>query len=131
MAPEECTDNYKEKVPIGVDRIDAFIGKVGDAEAEARVAELKRGMEQARERRRLVSLLRSTGLAAPHRTIGATLDPISNAGLFRNGAVLVGTAAYMMCEPLVGRRLPAPTLMTGDLDLATANLALRPNRPSD
>jgi hypothetical protein len=64
---------YYAKVPVGVDRIDTFIGKVGDDEAEAKVAELKRGMEQARERRRLVSLLRRTGLAAPHRTIGALI----------------------------------------------------------
>jgi hypothetical protein len=120
---------YYAKIPVGVGRIDRFVGKVGDAEAEAKVAELKRGMEQAGERRRLVRLLRSAGLASPHRTIGATLDAISHAGLFKNGAVLVGTAAYMMSEPLVGRRLPEPTLMTGDLDLATANLALKAEPP--
>jgi hypothetical protein len=125
----EGTEYYYAKIPVGVDRIDTFIGKVGDAEAEAKVVELKRGMEQAGERRRLVSLLRRAGLAAPHRTIGATLDAISHAGLFKHGAVLVGTAAYMMSEPLVGRRLPAPTLMTGDLDLATANLALKAEPP--
>lgn len=120
---------YYAKVPVGVDRIDTFIGKVGDDEAERKVVELKRGMEQAGERRRLISILRRAGLAAPYRTIGATLDALSHAGLFRNGAVLVGTAAYMMCEPLVGRRLPEPTLMTGDLDLATANLALKAEPP--
>lgn len=120
---------YYAKVPVGIERVDTFIGKVGDEQAEARASELKRGMEQAGERRRLVSLLRRTGLAAPHRTIGATLDAISHAGLFRNGAVLVGTAAYMMSEPLVGRKLPEPTLMTGDLDLATANLALKAEPP--
>jgi hypothetical protein len=120
---------YYAKIPVGVDRIDTFIGKVGDDEAKRKVVELKRGMEQAGERRRLVSLLRRAGLAAPYRTIGATLDALSHAGLFKNGAVLVGSAAYMMSEPLVGRRLPAPTLMTGDLDLATANLALRAEPP--
>lgn len=120
---------YYAKIPVGVTRIDTFIGKVGDAEAEAKVAELKLGMKQAGERRRLVSLLKRTGLAAPHRTIGATLDAVSHAGLFKHGAVLVGTAAYMMSEPLVGRRLPGPTLMTGDLDLATANLALKATPP--
>ena len=77
----------------------------------------------------MVSILRRAGLAAPYRIIGATLDAISHAGLFKNGAVLVGTAAYMMSEPLVGRRLPEPTLMTGDLDLATANLALKAEPP--
>ncbi len=120
---------YYAKMPVGVGRIDTFIGKVGEEEAETQVAELKRGMEQARERRRLVGLLRRSGFAAPHRTIGATLDAISHAGLFKNGAVLVGTTAYMMSEPLVGRKLPEPTLMTGDLDLATANLALRAEPP--
>ena len=120
---------YYAKIPVGVDRIDTFIGKVGNDEAEHKVAELKRGMEQARDRRRLISVLRGAGLAAPYRTIGATLDALSYAGLFRNGAVLVGTAAYMMSEPLVGRRLLGRTLMTGDLDLATANLALKAEPP--
>lgn len=120
---------YYAKIPIGVERLDTFIGRVGDAQADARADELRRGMEQARDRRRLVSLLRQTGLAAPQRTLGATLDALSHAGLFRNGAVLVGTAAYMMSEPLVGRRLPEPTLMTGDLDLASANLALSAEPP--
>ena len=120
---------YYAKIPIGVDRVDRFIGRVGDAKAEAAAAELKRGMEQAAQRRRLVSLLRRAGLAAPYRTIGATLDALAHAGLFRNGAVLVGTGAYMMSEPLVGSKLPEPTLMTGDLDLATANLALKAEPP--
>lgn len=120
---------YYAKMPVGVDRIDSFIGRVGDDEAERKAAELKSGMQQAGERRRLISVLRRAGLAAPHRTIGATLDALSHAGLFKNGAVLVGTAAYMMSGPLVGRRLPAPTLMTGDLDLATANLALKAEPP--
>jgi hypothetical protein len=117
------------KIPVGVERLDRFIGRIGDPQADATAAELRRGMEQARDRRRLVSLLRRTGLAAPSRTLGATLDALSQAGLFRNGAVLVGTAAYMMSEPLVGRKLPEPTLMTGDLDLATADLALKAEPP--
>jgi hypothetical protein len=120
---------YYAKVPVGVDRIDMFIGRVGDDDAEAKAADLRLGMEQAHERRRLVSLLRRTGLASPPRTIGATLHALSHAGLFKNGAVLVGTAAYMMSEALVGRKLPEPTLMTGDLDVATANLALRAEPP--
>jgi hypothetical protein len=35
----------------------------------------------------------------------------------------------MMIGPLVGHFLPEPTLMTGDLDLATANLALSAEPP--
>src|SRR5947209_15430823 len=83
------------KVPVGVDRIDTFLGKVGDPEAERQVENLRRGMDLARERRKLVSMLRRQGLAAPYKTIGATLDAIAFSGLFSAGAVLVGTAAYM------------------------------------
>lgn len=117
------------KIPVGVDRIDTFIGKVGDPAAERQVESLRREMGLAKGRRKLVSLLRRAGLAAPHKTIGATLDAVAHAGLFSAGAVLVGTGAYMMSGPLVGHLLPEPTLMTGDLDLATANLALAAEPP--
>lgn len=117
------------KVPVGSQRVDRFLGKVGEAQAEAEAASLRLGGELARKRRDIVSLLKRDRLAGPDRTLGAMLDAIAYAGLFRAGAVLVGTAAYMMFEPLVGRRLPAPTLMTGDLDLATARLALAAEPP--
>lgn len=39
------------------------------------------------------------------------------------------TAAYLVSKALVGSRLPAPTLMTGDLDLATASLTLSAEPP--
>ena len=117
------------KVPVGSVRIDSFIGKVGDPDADAQAASMSRGMELAKSRRRTVSMLKGAGLAGPDRTLGAALDALAHAGLFRNGAVLVGTAAYMVSEPLVGRRLPAPLLMTGDLDLATANIALEADPP--
>jgi hypothetical protein len=117
------------KIPVGMDRIDSFVGKVGDPEADEKAERLRRGMELARGRRKLVTILRKEGLAAPHKTIGATLDAIAHSGLFRAGAVLIGTGAYMMSEPLVGHFLPAPTLMTGDLDLATADLALTAEPP--
>lgn len=120
---------YYAKIPVGMDRVDSFVGKVGDPETEEKAEGLRRGMELARGRRRLVAILRKEGLAAPHRTIGATLDAIAHAGLFGGGAVLIGTGAYMMSEPLVGHMLPAPTLMTGDLDLATADLALTAEPP--
>jgi hypothetical protein len=61
--------------------------------------------------------------------MGAILDVLAHAGLFRAGAVLVGTAAYLVSEPLVGSRLPSPTRMTGDVDLATASLALTAEPP--
>lgn len=117
------------KVRIGAARIDQFVGRAGDDEAEARAAALQTGASLAAERRRLISTLKRHGFAAPDRTMGAVLDALAHAGLFRAGAVLVGTAAYLVSEPLVGSRLPSPTLMTGDVDIATASLALSADPP--
>lgn len=117
------------KLPVGRDRVDRFVGKAGDPAAEAEVQSLRLGADLAKKRRDIVSLLKRDRLAGPDRILGAALDAIAFAGLFKQGAVLVGTAAYMLFEPLVGRRLPAATLMTGDLDLATARLALAADPP--
>jgi hypothetical protein len=117
------------KLPVGRDRVDRFVGKSGDPEAKARAASLRKGGELARNRREIVSMLKRHGLAGPDRSLGAALDAIAFAGLFKQGAILVGTGAYMMFEPLVGSRLPAPTLMTGDLDQATTKLALTADPP--
>lgn len=117
------------KQPVGATRADIFIGRKGDPEAEQRAEQMRQGMALAKERRALIGMLRKHGLARPIRILGETLGAVAQAGLFTNGAVLVGTAAYMLYEPLVGRRLPAPTLMTGDIDLATASLALTADPP--
>jgi hypothetical protein len=117
------------KAPVGSGRIDQFIGKSGDPRAEERAKSMQTGAALAAQRRRLVSMLRREGLAGPDRTMGAILDALAHAGLFKAGAVLVGTAAYLTSEPLVGSRLPSPTLMTGDVDLATANVAITAEPP--
>ena len=117
------------KLPVGAVRIDRFIGKSGDPDAEEHARSLQIGAELAAQRRRLVAMLRREGLAGPDRTMGAILDALAHASLFKADAVLVGTAAYLMSEPLVGSRLPSTTLMTGDVDIATANLALATDPP--
>jgi hypothetical protein len=125
----EGTDYLYAKIAVGSDRVDRFLGRKGDAAAEALAETMRRGMALAKDRRSLVAMLKRGGLAGPDRALGAALDAIAHAGLFRDGAVLVGTAAYMMFEPHVGARLPAPTLMTGDLDLAAASLVLSADPP--
>lgn len=117
------------KMPVGSGRIDQFIGKSGDVAAEEHARTLQTGAELAAQRRRIVAFLRRQGLSGPDRTMGAILDVLAQAGLFKAGAVLVGTAAYLVSEPLVGSRLPSPTLMTGDGDLATASVALTAEPP--
>ncbi|WIY69032.1 GSU2403 family nucleotidyltransferase fold protein [Aquidulcibacter paucihalophilus] len=117
------------KVPVGAARIDRFIGKAGDPQAEAKALSLQQGVALASERRSLIAMLRKARLATPDRSMGTILDTLSQAGLFQAGAVLVGTAAFLISEPLVGRRLPSPTLMTGDVDVAAASLALASTPP--
>ena len=125
----EGTRYLYAKVSVGTGRIDTFLGKKADPSVQAKAESMRHGMALAKERRSLVSLLKRSGLAGPDRSLGAALDAIAQAGLFRRGAVLVGTTAYMLYEPHVGTRLPSPTLMTGDLDLATASLALTADPP--
>lgn len=120
---------YYAKVPVGRTRIDCFIGKVGDPVAEQQVRKLREGLAEGQERRRTIAILRSAGFASWDGFLGATLDAISHAGLFENGAVLVGTAAYTASEAHAGAFLPQPTLMTGDVDFATADLALSAEPP--
>ncbi|MDP3938477.1 MAG: nucleotidyltransferase domain-containing protein [Deltaproteobacteria bacterium] len=117
------------KVPVGAARIDRFIGKAGAPQAEAKALSLQQGVALASERRSLIAMLRKARLATPDRSMGAILDALSQAGLFQAGAVLVGTAAFLISEPLVGQRLPSPTLMTGDVDVAAASLALASTPP--
>ena len=125
----DATEYIYAKMPVANDRIDRFIGKAGDPAAETEAQRLKQGMTLAGERRRLVSTLRRNGFAGPDRTLGATLDAVAHAGLFASGAVLVGTAAYVVSEGVVGSHLPSSTLMTGDMDLATASLSIRAEPP--
>ncbi len=64
-------------------------------------------------------------MQGPASLLGKVLEAVSFAGLFRNGAVLVGTAAYQCYPPMVGHILPSGSQMTQDADLATADLTLR------
>jgi hypothetical protein len=72
-----------------------------------------------RERRALVSaLVRSFNLPRPVPEIGEIVAVLARAGVFRLRAVLVGTVAYQSYSAMLGVRLPAAVLQTGDIDIA-------------
>ena len=71
------------KVPVGTERIDRFIGRAGDPIADAEAESMAQGMALAKGRRRAVSMLKSAGLAAPDRSLGAALDAIAYAAYSR------------------------------------------------
>ncbi len=108
---------------IGGSRVFEHMGRADDPAVIARAETARREMLRRDERRKLVSALRRL-IPGPTATLGKVLDALAAAGLFRNGAVLVGTSAYQCYPPLVGHMLPSASVMTQDADLATADLAL-------
>lgn len=108
---------------VGASRTVEHLGRADDPAVIARAEAAKAEMARRQERRRLVSTLRRL-IPGPTATLGKVLDAVAHAGLFRRGAVLVGTAAYQCYPPLLGAILPSATVMTQDADLATADLAL-------
>ncbi len=83
---------------------------------------MRRLQQEAQQDRQTIRLLVKAGVPAPSPQLGRVLDALSDAGVFKD-ATLIGTAAYQCYSPLVAHKLPRPTLMTGDADLATARLA--------
>jgi hypothetical protein len=84
-----------------------------------RIFRHKEAREDERERRALVStLVRSFGLPRPPREIGNIIAALAKAGVFRLRGVLVGTVAYQTYAGMLGVKLPAAIMQTGDVDIA-------------
>ena len=69
-------------------------------------------------RRDIVRSLVGVGLQKPDPLTGALLEALASAGIFRLRCVLVGTVAFQSYAGLLGVKLPAASIRTGDLDLA-------------
>jgi hypothetical protein len=95
-----------------------YIGPVGDAAAEVRAKALRQRIEATAEIARDVRLLAQQGyVRADPRTV-AVLGAIANHGLFRAGAILVGSHAYGALLNALGVR--AGAFATEDVDIARA-----------
>jgi hypothetical protein len=95
-----------------------YVGSQDDPEITRRVEAFRRTKTSFRERRRLVMSLRDAGFATPPALVGDVVEALWKAGIFRLRAILVGTLAYQTYSGLLGVRLPAVALMTGDVDFA-------------
>jgi hypothetical protein len=71
-----------------------------------------------RERRRLVTALQRAGLRGPDPLTGRVLQALSDAGVFRMRAVVVGSVAYQTYGGLLGVVTSARNAQTEDLDIA-------------
>ena len=94
-----------------------YVGKVSP-ELDARVAQEQRIKQADDGRRMIVRSIAAAGVPQPDRLAGDVLAALAQAGIFRLRAVLVGTLAYQMYPALLGVKLPATALQTGDLDIA-------------
>jgi hypothetical protein len=98
-----------------------YVGPQDDPEIAGRVETFGRTKASFRERRALVMSLRDAGLPTPRALVGDVVEAFWKAGLFRLRGVLVGTLAYQTYAGLLGVRLPAAAVMTGDVDLAQSH----------
>jgi hypothetical protein len=95
-----------------------YVGLYEDPEITKRVEAFRQTKSSYRERRSLVTTLRDVGLPTPHPFVGDVVEALWKAGIFRLRGVLVGTLAYQTFAGLLGVRLPAAPIMTGDIDFA-------------
>jgi hypothetical protein len=80
--------------------------------------------DEQRRRRELVSMLSAGGMAVESAAVGKVLSALDDAGLFRAGAVLVGTQAFSAIANMLGVRFEAQSLRTADVDVGHPPITL-------
>jgi hypothetical protein len=96
-----------------------YVGPVDDSEITKRVEAFKDLKADLKGRRRLVSTLtREAYLPRPLLKTGQVVAQLANAGFFRLRGVLIGTVAYQCYSAVLGQRLDAVAMLTGDADFA-------------
>lgn len=109
----------------GSTRRQRYIGPAGDTHARNEAAAVRQSAARAKERRKLVAMLRSAGISAPAPAVCRVLDALSRENLFaQNRLVLVGTLAYGTYPLLLGQHLTASALATNDIDLGVMPLVV-------
>ena len=96
-----------------------YVGPLDDPEITKRVEAFKDLKADLKGRRRLVSTLtREAYLPRPLPMTGQVVEGLAKAGFFRMRGVLVGTVAYQCYTAVLGTRLDAVAMQTGDADFA-------------
>jgi hypothetical protein len=104
----------------GSTRLEKYLGPADDPDVQASVDRYKHAAQRAKSLKTTVSLLKRGRLPAPSLALGRILEVVANAGLFKRGMTLVGTAAYQTYAGVLGYYAPTATLMTNDADLSLA-----------
>jgi hypothetical protein len=105
--------------PDGTGQNRRYVGPTDDPDITKRVEAFKDLKADLKGRRRLVSTLtREAYLPRPPLMTGQVVEGLAKAGFFRLRGVLVGTVAYQCYSAILGRRLGAAAMQTGDVDFA-------------
>lgn len=109
---------------------DSLLAWMADVEAQR-----KRAAPDAARREQLVEMLVAGGAARETAAVSKVLQVLGGTGMFRLGAVLVGTQAYSCYANLLGVRFEHGSLRTEDVDIAhepSLGVALVPDQaPAD
>jgi hypothetical protein len=97
-------------------RLEAYLGKVGDPDVTAKLKTLRDQIADANAIISQVRLLARAGFATVDRKAYYTLASLHNHGLFRAGALLIGSHAYGALLNALGVKARAYT--TEDVDIA-------------
>jgi hypothetical protein len=104
----------------GSARVERYLGAADDPRVLEQAEQIKQAAEQAKSLRNTVSLLKQARVPAPTLTQGRILEVLANAGLFKRGVTLVGTAAYQTYACIIGAYLGAAAYSTNDIDISVA-----------
>jgi hypothetical protein len=100
-----------------------YLGPEHDPAAHEIARRLTEQAERSRLRRRSIAMIKRAGVSGLQAPLAPVIEAVSDAGLFKSGLVLIGTAAYQLYPPVVCHFLSAGTLTTQDVDLAVATVA--------
>ncbi len=96
-----------------------YVGPADDSGISQRVETHQQQKDDLLARRRMVSsLTREGGMIAPDTMSGYIVEALAAGGLFRLRGVLIGTVAFQTYAGLLGVRLPATSVLTGNADIA-------------
>jgi hypothetical protein len=103
--------------PTETGRTQKYVGPE-TSELLERISRHREARQDERERSALISTLLRLGMPRPNPQMGDVVAALANAGLFRLQSVLVGTIAYQIYSAIIGEKLPAQSVLTGDIDIA-------------
>ena len=87
-------------------------------QSNPKVAAKASAIQRLQSYRRTVSVLKRARIPSPSTAFGRMLEVLADAGIFRSGAVLVGTVAYQIYPCVIGKFLSSSALQTQDADIA-------------